>query len=170
MKNSYEYMAVNNKQIILYVLRPLMSLLSHNIYRLKFKVHIIKSYHYKLRIHLHYTVQLCPRHRRRYRTSRPQRHKFRHLERQRDTATTNNTFLVQKPLRERKMLWRQCLTFQTRKPMIYIMMYLARPFMIRIYILFKGKRTPKPQNPDNKMQIIYISMMLLIFQIITSII
>ena len=169
MKNSYEYMAVNNKQSNIYVLRLLMSLLSHNIYRLKYKVHIIKSYHYKPRIHLHQTVQVRPRHRRRYRTSRPQRHNVRHLERQRDTATTNNTSLI-KPLRERKMLWRQCLTFQTRKPMIYIMMYLARAFMIRIYILFKGKRTPKPQNPDNKMQIIYISMMLLIFQIITSII
>jgi hypothetical protein len=150
MKNSYEYMAVNNKQIILYVLRPLMSLLSHNIYRLKYKVHIIKSYHYKPRIHLHHNALVRPRHRRRYRTSRPQRHNVRHLERQRDTATTNNTSLI-KPLWERKMWWRQCLTSQIRRSMIYIMMYLARAFMIRIYILFKGKRTPKPQNPDNKM-------------------
>ena len=169
MKNNYEYMAINNQQTNAYVLRLLMSLLSHNIYRLKYKVHIIKSYHYKPYIHLHYTVQICPRHRRRYRKSRPQRHNVRHLERQRDIATTNNTSLI-KPLRERKMLWRQCLTSQIRRSMIYIMMYLARAFIIRIYILFKGKRTPKPQNPDNKMQIIYISMMLLIFQIIMSII
>jgi hypothetical protein len=126
-----------------------MSLLSHNIYRLIYKVNIIKSYHYKPRIHLYHMVWVHPRHRRRYRTNRPIRHNVRHLERRRDIESTNNTLLVYS-LRRRKMWWQRCLTFRIRRLMICIMIYLARAFMIRIYILFKGKRIPKPQNPDKK--------------------